>query len=182
MDADEQVSGQCVRAHNSSVAPVAPLPARPSQASYDHGDFSTRTVAHDHFTSTNWEQYRDSREIRGGKGQTVWYRTSGRYDVCHPPSSLQAAVDELYIHHDERTSRSKIWVLNRSSEWVIVRQGDKQPSNPERRLCFQRNGDPSWVTKETWSVYRSRQRKGRRGPAVQMAFLVSSSHTLWPCV
>ncbi|KAH9893363.1 hypothetical protein C8Q73DRAFT_791223 [Cubamyces lactineus] len=109
--------------------------------------------------STDWEQYRNAKDIRGGKGETVWYKTSGRYEMCHPPSSLRAEVDAIFIHHDQRTARSKLWVLNTSHVWVSVRAGDKQPSDPSRRLNIQRNGDPSWVTKETWSVYRSRRRQ-----------------------
>ncbi|RPD78039.1 hypothetical protein L226DRAFT_569003 [Lentinus tigrinus ALCF2SS1-7] len=110
---------------------------------------------------TSWEDLRESRDYRYGKGATVWYRTSGPYSVCQPPSSLPASVDELYIHRDERNSRSKCWVVNTEGCWVAVLAGDKQPSNPLRRLSFQRNGDPSWVTRKTYSVYRSRWRRGR---------------------
>ncbi len=71
-------------------------------------------------------------------------------------------MDELYIHHDERDSRSESWVVNTAGVWVTVRAGDKQPSNSLRRLTFQRHGDPSWVMKDTYAVYRSRmRRKGR---------------------
>ncbi|KAH9856327.1 hypothetical protein C2E23DRAFT_811054 [Lenzites betulinus] len=114
--------------------------------------------------ATDWDHFRNAKDIRGGKGETVWYKTSGRYEVSHPPSSLAATVDTIYIHVDERTGRSKSWVLNSSSIWVSVRAGDKQPSDSERRLNIQRNGDPSWVTKETWTVYRSRRKQRRLIP------------------
>lgn len=113
---------------------------------------------------TDWDRFRDFKDFRGGSGKTVWYRTRGRYAMCYPPSSLRAAVDELYVHLDERTSRSKYWVVNQAGLWVPVHVGDRQPSDPERRLSISRTGDPSWVTKETSKVYRSRHRKDPRGP------------------
>ena len=110
--------------------------------------------------TTDWEQFRDWRDFRNGQGATVWYRTSGPYSLRHPPTSLRALVDEIYIHHDERSSRSDCWVVDTAGCWVAARSGDRQPSNPLRRLSFQRNGDPSWVTRKTYRIYHNRGRKG----------------------
>ncbi|KAI0689978.1 hypothetical protein C8T65DRAFT_102722 [Cerioporus squamosus] len=130
----------------------------------------------DLFSVTDWDQYRDAKEIRGGDDETVWYRTSGRFELCQPPSSLLADVDDIFIHVDERTSRAKLWVFTNNSVWIRIRPGDKRPSDPSRRLNIQRNGDPSWVTKETWSVYRSRRK--RRVKAGRLVFV----HNLdWAC-
>ncbi|KAI0762493.1 hypothetical protein C8Q74DRAFT_1371522 [Fomes fomentarius] len=120
---------------------------------------SAVSAAHNPSTITNWELYRDAKEIRGGKGQTVWYKTFGPYTLFHPPASLQATVDEMYIHHDQRTSRVAIWVVDGDGGWITARSGTNQPFDPARRLSIQRNGDPSWVTKETWSAYRSRRKQ-----------------------
>ncbi|RPD56990.1 hypothetical protein L227DRAFT_565726 [Lentinus tigrinus ALCF2SS1-6] len=122
---------------------------------------SSSAMGLSHDDTVDWEQLRDSRYFKDGKGATVWYRTSGPYSVCQPPSSLPTSVDELYIHRDERNSRSKCWVVNAEGCWVAVHVGDMQPSSPLRRLIFQRNGDPSWVTRKTYNVYRSRWRRGR---------------------
>ncbi len=120
---------------------------------------SAASAARNPSTITNWELFRDAKEIKGGKGQTVWYKTFGPYTLFHPPASLQATVDEIYIHHDQRTSRVAMWVVDRDGGWITARSGMKQPSDPARRMSIQRNGDPSWVTKETWSVYRSRRKQ-----------------------
>ena len=108
--------------------------------------------------TVNWMQYRDSREFRKGNGRTVWYKTYGPYSVSRPPSSLQVSIDELYIHHDTHSGRDKLWVMSHDRTWVVVNAGDKLPSDPSRRLSIQRNGDPSWVLKETYSVYRTRRK------------------------
>ena len=110
----------------------------------------------------DWSSYSDYKEMRDDKGQTVWYQTCGPFSLDSPPSSLGAAVDVIYIHYDDSTSRSKMWVMNHSGVWVSVRSGDRQPSDPERRLSISKNGDPSWITKASWSVYRSRLKRARR--------------------
>ena len=118
----------------------------------------------------DWDSYLDYKEMRDNKGQTVWYQTCGPFSLDCPPRSLVAKVDTIYIHYDDRTSRSKMWVLNRSHTWVSVRSGDRQPSDTEQRLSISKNGDPSWITKASWSVYRSRLKKAQRvrvtGPGV----------------
>lgn len=109
----------------------------------------------------DWERYRDSRGIRGG-GETVWYRTSGPFALSYPPASLTAHTDDIYIHRDVGTSRVKIWVLNRARMWVSARAGDPQPSDSSRRLSVSKSGDPSWITKASYGVYRSRVKRARR--------------------
>ncbi|RPD71722.1 hypothetical protein L226DRAFT_573671 [Lentinus tigrinus ALCF2SS1-7] len=101
---------------------------------------SSSAMGLSHDDTVDWEQLRDSRYFKDGKGATVWYRTSGPYSVCQPPSSLPTSVDELYIHRDERNSRSKCWVVNAEGCWVAVHVGDMQPSSPLRRLIFQPDG------------------------------------------
>ncbi|OJT11242.1 hypothetical protein TRAPUB_12242 [Trametes pubescens] len=111
---------------------------------------------------TDWEPFLSSREKRGGVGQTVWYQTCGPFILSQPPANLSADVDDLYLHRDVGTSRSKMWVLNSASIWVAVRAGDAQPSDPSRRLSISKSGDPSWVTRASYSVYRSRTKRARR--------------------
>lgn len=111
----------------------------------------------------NWDQLRRRRGIRGDKGETVWYKTSGRYLVCTPSDSIPASIDDLYIHRDEGSGHSQIWVFDVSGSWITVRPGDRQPSNPRRRLHIQESGDPSWVTNETWNVYKSKFRNLSHG-------------------
>ncbi|KAJ8455301.1 hypothetical protein ONZ51_g12524 [Trametes cubensis] len=111
---------------------------------------------------SDWMSYRSSRERRGGVGQTIWYKTSGPFSLSAPPPSLSGEVDHIYMHHDTTTSRVKMWVTNHERLWVTVRPGDKQPSDTSQRLSLTKSGEPSWVTKASWIVYRSRSKRARR--------------------
>ncbi|RPD67243.1 hypothetical protein L226DRAFT_565981 [Lentinus tigrinus ALCF2SS1-7] len=89
--------------------------------------------------------------------------TNGPFVVTAPPESLDGETDNIYIHRDNRTSRSRMWVLNRDKAWVNVRAGDHPPSDPTRRLNVLQTGEPSWVTRGSYSAYRSRKKRVMRG-------------------
>ncbi len=108
----------------------------------------------------DWEPFHEQREMRNGEGRTIWYRTCGPFMLDQPPSLLVADVDELYVHHD-RTSRTRMWVLNCSKVWIRVREGDRQPSDKERQLYVCMNSDFSWITRSSYSVARTRRKKAR---------------------
>ncbi|RPD57159.1 hypothetical protein L227DRAFT_614024 [Lentinus tigrinus ALCF2SS1-6] len=111
---------------------------------------------------TDWEDLRLSKEHRGGSGRTVWVMTHGPFSVVGPPLSLDGETDDIYIHHDDRASRPRMWVLNRDKAWVSVRAGDCPPSDSSRRLSVLKTGEPSWVTRGSYSVYRSRKKRACR--------------------
>lgn len=134
-------------------------------------DTFDRSSSMSSYGDANWDQYRDSKEFRDHKGETVWYRTTGQYTVWRPPTSLKASVDQIYVHYDERTSQSRYWVVNNAGCWVSVRQGDRQPSNAARRLNIRHNGDPSWITIASYAVHRSRSRR-KKGPQVRRSATV----------
>ena len=114
---------------------------------------ATHLTAEELGAERGWGFYRCQRQVRNGP-KCVWYRTCGPFSIPSPPAVVGADVDSLFIHHDQ-TLRYKMWVLNREREWVPARIGDRQPSNPDRRLWVRKAGEPGWVTKETYSVYRS---------------------------
>ncbi|PIL32245.1 hypothetical protein GSI_05490 [Ganoderma sinense ZZ0214-1] len=144
------------RRNTLAVSMPGGTPAKPAHVLVTHATKDALDMEDD------WSSYCDYKEMRDDKGQTVWYQTCGPFPLDSPPSSLRVAVDTVYIHYDDCTSRSKMWVMNHSSVWVSVRSGDRQPSDPERRLSISKNGDPSWITKASWSVYRSRLKRARR--------------------
>ncbi|PIL34332.1 hypothetical protein GSI_03107 [Ganoderma sinense ZZ0214-1] len=126
---------------------------------------------------TDWEAHRLSKDHRNGAaGQTVWYMTSGPFCLVVPPPSLAADPDDIFIHINNQNSRYRTWVMNMVGQWVSVRAGDQQPSDPTRRLSLgKHNKEPSWVKKSSWSVYRSRRKKQRRDPQDGQSLTYTSS-------
>ena len=76
------------------------------------------------------------------------------------PAALRARIDDIFIHHDQAL-RYKMWVYDTRLVWVALRTGDAQPSDPDRRLWIKKDGEPSWITKGSFSVYRSMLKKAR---------------------
>ena len=112
-----------------------------------------------------WGQHRQAKPFRksdGKSGQsTVWYMTAGPFSLSAPPARLKADPGDLYIHWDSRDLQSHIWVLGAGGDWITVREGDQHPSSSGRNLRVARYGVPSWVTKKSYSIYRSHEKRAR---------------------
>lgn len=142
-----------------------PPPNRAAAVPVTSEDFPIAEVVHsldDILAIVDWEDYRTRKGMRGGGGSVIWFKTSGPFSVEHVPPRLQPDVDDIYMHHDTSKARYKVWVANTQRVWVPSRPGDVQPSNKSKRLSVSKFGDPSWVTKASWTVYRSRNKKALR--------------------
>lgn len=157
-------SGTAIPPHHKAAAPVATSKDFPVAEFVQSLD--------DMLAIVDWEDYRTAKGIRGGGGSVIWFKTSGPFSVENAPPRLQPDVDDIYMHHDTSKARYKIWVANKQRVWVHSRPGDVQPSNESKRLSVSKFGDPSWVTKASWTVYCSRNKKALRlnghshGPSV----------------
>ncbi|KAI0735725.1 hypothetical protein C8Q76DRAFT_690284 [Earliella scabrosa] len=107
---------------------------------------------------SSWEWHRQSRQYMDQL--TVWYRTCGPFSIRCPPETLRADINDIFIHHNQ-TLRYKMWVYDTRLVWVPLRTGDTQPSDPDRKLWIKKDGEPSWIRKGSYSVYRSLLKKAR---------------------
>ncbi|KAI0740919.1 hypothetical protein C8Q76DRAFT_791299 [Earliella scabrosa] len=117
---------------------------------------STHLTLREFEDEASWEWHRQSRRNMGVT--TVWYRTCGPFSIRCPPPALRPNIDDIFIHHNQAL-RYKMWVCDERLVWVALRTGDTQPSDPDRKLWIKKDGEPSWITKGSYSVYRSLLKK-----------------------
>ncbi|KAI0745982.1 hypothetical protein C8Q76DRAFT_790290 [Earliella scabrosa] len=138
---------------------------RAPAATANHGNtriLATHLTPEQFSAEQEWEEYRCRRLTPIGYGiRCVWYRTCGPFSIPHPPAVAGAEVDDIFMHHDQ-TLQYSMWVVNRERRWVPARSGSRQPSNPEWRLWMRETGEPAWITKKTYSIYRSQQHADTR--------------------
>ena len=148
--------------HTHTTEPRSGMPDSPSVRPRARPQMTRRLFTHRTqdalLMEMDWDAHRYTRDMRGRDGETVWYRTCGPFTLSTPPPSLVANVDDLYIH-SMSASVSQMWVVDADRNWIPARRGDRQPSDRDRRLSLCRDGDPSWIKKASYSVYRSRRKK-----------------------
>ena len=107
-----------------------------------------------------------------GGGETVWWESHSGSDLTSPIHNVDRTIGDLYIHRNTTNSLIQIWICRDSSSWekVALEYDDKydpdrvvrglsHPSFPDRRLKLRKNGEPSWIMKQTYTMIKSR-RKG----------------------
>jgi len=107
-----------------------------------------------------------------GKGETVWWESRSEGNLAGPPHDVERTVGDLYIHRSATESLIQIWICRDSGSWekVTLEYDDKyhpdrvikglsHPSFSDRRLKLRKNGEPSWIMKQTCATIKSR-RKG----------------------
>lgn len=106
------------------------------------------------------------------EGETVWWDSRCASDLVAPPLNIDCAVGDLYIHENTTGTPIQIWICREPDTWerVVLEYDDKfapeqvilglsHPLFEDRRLKLRKNGEPSWITKQTCVTNRSR-RKG----------------------
>ena len=107
-------------------------------------------------------------------GSTVWYASSGRLPLRHPPRRIAPNSGDIYIHTDTSSSGLQIWISPTYGTWKSVPAGYDQTYLPDRVVTAARhplfndrvlkmrtNGEPSWVTRQTCITLKSRKRAAR---------------------
>ncbi|KAI0738562.1 hypothetical protein C8Q80DRAFT_1124705 [Daedaleopsis nitida] len=105
-------------------------------------------------------QWRSLR-TRGDKtrGETTsWFasRSSQLLDV--PPVLPQAVIGDLYVHASDNDIK-QAWIRTAEPAWLSIELLHPHPYLRGYVLNFQKNGEPSWVTKDTVRTYRGRVQK-----------------------
>lgn len=105
-------------------------------------------------------------------GETVWWESRSGTDLATPPQNINYTVGDLYIHRNTTDTSIQIWICYEPDVWervpleydakfaperVIL--GLSHPSFKDRRLKLRKNGEPSWIMKQTCVTNKSR-RKG----------------------
>ena len=106
------------------------------------------------------------------EGETVWWESHCGSDLVVLPSNIDYTVGDLYIHKNTTGASIQIWICRETDAWerVALEYDDKfepesvilgllHPSFKDRRLKLWKNGEPSWITKQTCVTNRS-WRKG----------------------
>ena len=106
------------------------------------------------------------------EGETVWWESCSGSDLKAPPRNFDYVVGDLYIHENTTSALIQIWICREKNAWerVLLEYDDKfaperlisglsHPLFKDRRLKLRKNGEPSWITKQTCVTNKSR-RKG----------------------
>ncbi|KAF9790742.1 hypothetical protein BJ322DRAFT_999032 [Thelephora terrestris] len=106
------------------------------------------------------------------EGETVWWESRCGSDLAVPPRNINYTVGDLYIHRNTTGASIQIWICREPNAWqrIVLEYDDKfapervisglsHPSFKDRRLKLRKNGEPSWITKQTCVTNKSR-RKG----------------------
>lgn len=161
---------------NRRLSPYPSTPRGSSPSTLSIGDDSSRAIGSSHNRDgadnlTEFPDYssgdecsmipvQEMRLFRGSEeGCTLWYKTSGKCDVLHPPSTLRANVGELYIHTNTSTGLVRLWLKRREDRWSSVSSQDPHPLLKDRVLWLRSPNEPSWVTRDTYRTYAGRARR-----------------------
>lgn len=106
------------------------------------------------------------------EGETVWWESRCGSDLVVPPRNIDHTIGDLYIHKNTTGASIQVWICREPNAWekVVLEYDDKftperviqglsHPSFKDRRLKLRKNGEPSWITKQTCVTNKSR-RKG----------------------
>jgi hypothetical protein len=119
---------------------------------------------------------RTSRKFQSStsEGETVWWESRCASDLAAPPRNIDYTVGDLYIHKNTTDTPIQIWICQEPNVWerVVLEYDDKfapehvilglsHPSFKDRRLKLRKNGEPSWITKQTCVTNKSRRKETR---------------------
>lgn len=106
------------------------------------------------------------------EGETVWWESRSGTNLVVPPPNIDYSVGDLYVHKDATGALIQIWICREPNAWEKVELeydgkfspervilGLSHPLFGDRRLKLRKNGEPSWITKQTCVTNKSR-RKG----------------------
>lgn len=106
------------------------------------------------------------------EGATIWWESRHESDLTAPPRVADYTIGDLYIHKNTDGTSIQIWICRKQHVWerVVLEYDDKflpervvlglsHPLFQDRRLKLRKNGEPSWITKQTCATNKSR-RKG----------------------
>ncbi|PIL33627.1 hypothetical protein GSI_04250 [Ganoderma sinense ZZ0214-1] len=106
---------------------------------------------------------REVRPFRSGtaNGQyTLWYTSTGRFDLPSPPPNLRLRPGYLYLHGNTLTGDMQVWLWRQDRSWSdVVWEGMPHPTIRDRYLWYRSKFEPSWVTRHTYVTYRGRQKR-----------------------
>jgi hypothetical protein len=93
-------------------------------------------------------------KIRSLDAMMGWYESEGPNRISSP-TCLHAQLGDLFIHRYGNSS-VQIWLLNRSDWESNIQDGHHHPVLKDHRLCVREGGEPSWVTRKTLAMYKTR--------------------------
>lgn len=105
------------------------------------------------------------------EGETVWWESCCGSDLAAPPLTIDYEVGDLYIHKNTASISIQIWICREPDVWetIVLEYDDRfapervilglsHPFFKDRRLKLRKNGEPSWITKQTCVTNKSRRK------------------------
>ena len=108
-----------------------------------------------HFHSSS--PLRHDHAIRSRPEKIVWYASEGPPIEVVPVAASLADVGDIYVHKSEQDVQ--IWLRVENGTWLPVYERCSHPRLKDHVLRLLDNGDPRWVTKETFRTYLGRRKK-----------------------
>ncbi|KAH9914571.1 uncharacterized protein B0H18DRAFT_125385 [Fomitopsis serialis] len=135
-------------------APMPPAPSLPAAAGADVVSKGTEQPSD---ASMHMGPVRHEHAIRSRAEKVVWFASEGPplTAVALPPTI--ANVGDVYVH--KTLGSVQIWLRAASGTWLPIAEQHPHPIITGYVLRLLENGDPRWVTKETFRTYVGRQKK-----------------------
>jgi hypothetical protein len=109
----------------------------------------------------------------------VWFSTTSENDIRSPGGITdEVHPGDLYIHSVSQSKskalRRQIWMYGTTGGWASITDRVDQkgfpavyhPNNNDRVLRIRADGQPSWVTRDTFLTAKGRDDKKRRGVSI----------------
>lgn len=131
------------------VIPPAWLPLRPLRA------FQSEYACYDSLPHRG--PTRHEHAIRSRPEKVVWYASEGSPLLVVPVAPTLAEVGDVYVHKSE--GEVQVWLRIDDGTWQPVGERHPHPRLKGHVLRLLDNGDPRWVTKDTFRTYLGRRKK-----------------------
>lgn len=104
-----------------------------------------------------WRSLRSRGEKTRGE-KTFWFASSANQLLDVPPTLSLAKAGDLYVHTSDQGVK-QAWLYTAALTWLSVELLHPHPHLRGYVLNFLKNGEPSWVTKDTVRTYKGRMEK-----------------------
>lgn len=100
---------------------------------------------------------RHEHAIRSRPEKIIWYASEGPPLDAVPVAPTLAEVGDVYVHKSE--GDVQVWLRIENGRWLPVSERHPHPRLKDYVLRLLDNGDPRWVTKDTFRTYLGRRKK-----------------------